>query len=129
MNVNEQVMWLQHPTTGKWHAYRPGQASACGFTNKTIGEGQAAVPPWPAACWRCCRVLGIKTSGARPTAPEPEPMQIEFVGGPFDGVRLRDLRVVVHDATNFTVVGQGSYAVKTKPTMASEVEHLAKETP
>ena len=126
MKVREQVVWLQHPMTGRWHAYAPGHASACGFTNKTTGEGQAEVPP--GACWRCCRILGVKTNETRPNAPEPVEMRIEFLDGPLDGVRLRDLRVVMHDATNFTVVGQGSYTVKVKPTMASEVEHPAKET-
>jgi hypothetical protein len=42
-------------------------------------------------------------------------MRVEFIGGPFDGIRVRDLKVIVHDPDNFTIVGQGSYTVKTKP--------------
>ena len=127
-----------------------GADSACGLTRQAVGEGQTETPRWPDACWLCCKALGVKTGGTRPPAPrssEPQPLPVgvvplpqpkpqqqhieqrgELLGGPFDGVRLRDLRIVVHSATSFTVVGQGTYTGKT-PTMASEVEHPAKETP
>src|SRR5437879_9681511 len=151
MNVNGvEWLWYQHPTSPKWHAYEPiAPDSACGLTRQWGGGGQFDVPPWPDACWLCCKALGVKTGGARPTAPrapEPHPQplpvgvvplpqpksqpieqRVELLGGPFDGVRLRDLRIVVHSATSFTVVGQGTYTAKTKPTLSSEVEHPAKE--
>src|SRR2546427_2803666 len=108
MNENEQVVWRKHPTSPKWHAYAPGQASACGLTTKAVGEGQTAVPPWPDACWLCCQALGVKTSGTRLTAPrapasEPERMQVEFEGGPLDGARLH-LDVVVESPTHIRVL-------------------------
>jgi hypothetical protein len=133
MNASEQVVWRQHPTRPKWHAFAPTDAlSACGLTTKAVGEARPDVPPWPDACWRCCQALGVKTGGTRPPAPrepEPEPMGIEFRDGPFDGVRVRDLQVVRHDATHFTIVGQESYTIKGAPTMASEVEQPTTKEP
>ena len=118
MSANEQVVWRKHPTSPKWHAYAPGQASACGLTDKAVGEGQTEVPPWPDACWRCCQELGVKTSGRRgpPRPPVVEPMMLEFIGGPLDGVRIVDVPVVVEDATrlNFTIL-EGHYQKRRTP--------------
>jgi hypothetical protein len=108
VSANAQVVWRKHPTSPKWHAYRVDVVgSACGLTNKAVGEGQTAVPPWPDACWRCCQVLGVTTSTRCDPPPTPksviEEMQAEFLGGPFDG-ELLTLKVVRESARNHRVL-------------------------
>lgn len=113
------IRWRRHPTTGKFHAYEaPDRPSICGWTYKATGEGQREVPPWPDACWRCCKKLGVRTTGTRPT--EPEEMRVEFDGGPLDGVRLW-VPVVRLTATQFRLIG-GTFRLTKPPVRASEVE-------
>ena len=99
------IVWRQHPTSGKWHAFAEDQASACKLTSKAVGEARPDVPPWPFACWKCCAELGIKASVTRVPEPETvvEEMRAEFVGGPFDGERLT-LKVVRHSHREHTVL-------------------------
>jgi hypothetical protein len=81
------VVWRKHPTSPKWHAFHgDGAPSACGLTNKAVGDPRPDVPPWPDACWRCCQELGVKTNGKR--VPVDEEMEAEFIGGPLDGMRI-----------------------------------------
>lgn len=115
---NPEVRWRRHPASGKWHAYQsPDGASICRWTDKAIGEGQTEVPPWPDACWCCCKTLGVRPSGSRPA---PEDMRVEFDGGPLDGVRLW-VPVVRLSETEFRLIG-GSFRLRTAPVKASEVE-------
>lgn len=107
--MDQQGLTWHMSQTGKWHAYR-GEQSVCG-----LASVEAALEHWPAAdgvptgakCYWCRKDLGMPT---RPTTAVRPPrhqqfvppevnrrklefenaaaMEVEFIGGEFDGMRL-----------------------------------------
>lgn len=108
----EDLRWHTMPT-GVKHAWRAGELRSVCTTvfwpndeallngpDRFAGQGRRS-------CYWCRKALGLATKASRRSTPVRSDMQVEFVGGPLDGVRIPlAVEQFLEDPNTMRVIGR-----------------------